>query len=1128
MTGEQLYRQGRDAFTAGHFAAAERCFRQCAEQFPDNADLLNALGSALEAQGALEEAGRYIASACSMRPDCAVFHYNLANLLRRRQDRVGAEDAYLSAIQADQQLVEALHGLGSLYLEDGRVEPAESCLRQALQFAPAFAPAQYDLGQLLQRKGDLEGAELCYKNCLSDSKPYLPASNALGMLLLRSNRLEEARSLFNQAIAIDPSYLQARCNLAVLDTWCGSLDEAINAFYDLLRLAPEDGDIHFNLSLALLTAGKFEEGWQEHEWRFRKSNPVQLRHEHIPRWRGEPLSGKTILLHAEQGYGDSLQFIRYAPLLARRGATVMVEGQDAIITPLLTTVSGVSVTLSRGEPLPLTPDFQVPMMSLASAIGTDGWPPPSPPYLNPSPDRIALWRQRLSLLSGLKVGIAWAGRPEHQNDANRSIPPELCAPLGQLEGISWISLQFGSDRPKSIPVQFLDLADKVADFCDSAALVSALDLVVTVDSAVAHLAGAMGVPVWLLLPWNPDWRWMRYVEDSIWYPTMKIYRQASPDGWPALIENIVTDISSQITGETCHNGSEQARQAKTEFDNGSAETQLNLAVMTLEKGAVDQTWHHLCQAIALNNEEIGAWRGLVNIVQHAPDLYSISGSLRKHLADALTRSGSHHTELTAIASLAINRDPFMEGLIRTVDNSKLIEIRFLNGELSAVFKDPLLISLCLNTVVSDHRIERMLTAIRRMLLLNLQKQPTGEYLNHNGLREFICALATLCFTNEYIFSESDEETQYCQQLFVSLADNTIEIQRNPALAALAGCYLPLYKLPSAELICDLSCFSEDQFLADLLRIQISEPLYEKQLAAEIPCITDISNDVSKKVARQYEEHPYPRWNWGRLSQGEPKNAFANTPCTGSDTIKTPQILVAGCGTGQHVVCAAARFPGARIQAIDLSLASLAYARRKAEEMGYQSISFMQGDILKLNSLKQQFDMIECGGVLHHMEEPEEGLDRLLDLLKPGGTMGIGLYSRKARRYINNLKKQYVDFEAVPIARRIRSTRQHIMDEPASNESQAILGLHDFYTMSGCRDLLFHVQEHQFDLPQIAALLQQRKLTFIGFQLSRPTIELYRNIFPADSDLLDLSKWTLFEDKYPDTFLNMYQFYVIKA
>lgn len=544
MTVHTAYETGCRLYASGKFAEAEAAFRSCLQQHPDHPDLLNALGSAIEARGGYDEAAGYLEQACRLRPDSAPFRYNLANLLRQRGEREKAEIEYLEAIKYNPELVEAFHGLGSMYLEDGRLEPAEACLQRAVAMSPEFVPALHDLGQLCQRLGRLEEAEQLYHRSISINARFLPALNSLGMLLLKQNRLDESRSCFEQAINENPAYLQARCNLAVLDTWTGKFEPAINELQKALEIAPNDGDIHFNLSLALLSSGRMQDGWREHEWRFSKANPVALRHAGIPRWQGEPLSGKRILIHSEQGYGDSLQFIRYASLLADLGAKVFVEGQDNKISPLLATVQGVSTVLSRGETVPAV-DFQVPMMSLPLPLGSLGWPPLSAPYLNPPDWKTKLWRERLSALPGLKVGLAWAGRPEHDNDANRSIPESLLSPLGSIAGVSFVSLQFGSGKIENIPFCLHDPSAGIEDFCDSAALVSQLDLVITVDSANAHLAGGLGIPFLLLLPWNPDWRWMRDRTDSIWYPTARIYRQKQPGQWEAVIEEIVSDLSAQ-------------------------------------------------------------------------------------------------------------------------------------------------------------------------------------------------------------------------------------------------------------------------------------------------------------------------------------------------------------------------------------------------------------------------------------------------------------------------------------------------------------------------------------------------------------------------------------------------------
>jgi len=322
----------------------------------------------------LDEAVGLLEKACCMKPENAVFHYNFGNLLRRKGKREQAEHEYLEAIRCDWEVSAFFHGLGSLYFEDGRLEQAESCLRKAVELDPSFLLALHDLGLLLQSKGELDQAEELFQLCLDRDGSFVPAMNSLGMLLLQGNKVEQARECFMSAIRQNPDYLQARANLAVLSTWCGELEYAVRELTLLAELAPNDGDVHFNLALALLASGRMSEGWHEHEWRFRKSRPVETRHSGIPRWQGECLAGKRLLIHAEQGYGDALQFIRYAGVLEVLGATVLVEAQDSIIAPLLATAVGVSTVFVRGETVPPV-DYQIPMMSLPLPLGQKGWPP---------------------------------------------------------------------------------------------------------------------------------------------------------------------------------------------------------------------------------------------------------------------------------------------------------------------------------------------------------------------------------------------------------------------------------------------------------------------------------------------------------------------------------------------------------------------------------------------------------------------------------------------------------------------------------------------------------------------------------------------------------------------------------
>ena len=550
MTPQEDFAEGCRLFAEGCYDRAEQLFSRCLISFPGNPDLLNALASVQEALGRYDQALPLLEEACRLRPDCPEFHYNYANLLRRLASTDAAEAEYLRAIECDPGLAAAYYGLGSLYLSRGRSETAEACLRKTLDLVTDHAAALHDLGQILAGRGMTDDAEQLYRRSITADPRNPAAHNSLGMLLLRSRRVDDARFCFLRALQLDPSYLQARCNLAVLQTWLGDTAPAIEALRQAAREAAEDGDIHYNLALALLTAGQLAEGWQEFEWRFRKARPVEQHHSSIPRWQGETLHGKRMLLHAEQGYGDSLQFIRYASLLAKEGATVYVEGQDARITPLLATADGVSVAFPRGEQVPEV-DLQLPMMSLPLVLADHGWPPPAPPYLRPSPELRQIWRTRIAGLPGPRIGLAWAGRPEHDNDANRSLPESCLLPLAQT-GCSFVSLQFAGRTAGDLPFRVYDPAGQVQDFADSAALIAELDLVITIDSAVAHLAGGLGVDTWLLLPWNPDWRWMHHRQDSPWYPRMRLFRQSAYQDWQQVLLSVAEELLSRFQGVTNH------------------------------------------------------------------------------------------------------------------------------------------------------------------------------------------------------------------------------------------------------------------------------------------------------------------------------------------------------------------------------------------------------------------------------------------------------------------------------------------------------------------------------------------------------------------------------------------------
>jgi 2-polyprenyl-3-methyl-5-hydroxy-6-metoxy-1,4-benzoquinol methylase len=396
--------------------------------------------------------------------------------------------------------------------------------------------------------------------------------------------------------------------------------------------------------------------------------------------------------------------------------------------------------------------------------------------------------------------------------------------------------------------------------------------------------------------------------------------------------------------------------------------------------------------------------------------------------------------------------------------------------------------------------------------------------------ELACALARQCFINEYVFGDTEDEASRVQTLRDGVAAMLAAGESTPAarLAAL-GAYLPLGAIDGADKLLDRTW---PEPVAALLTQQVREPREEQALRAATPRLTPIEDEVSLRVQRQYEENPYPRWvRLGRPPAARPldrvlSDMFPRAPFV---PMKREPIdfLIAGCGTGQQPLERALAISGARFLAVDLSLASLGYAQRKTRELGIKKIEYAQADILKLGALDRRFDAIETSGVLVAIAKPFAAWRVLLSLLKPGGVMSVGLYSETARRNIVLAQKYLAANGYSGSPEEIRRGRQAIMNLPAEDPIRSVLAVGDFYSTSNCRDLLFHVQETRFTLPQIAAFLAENRLTLLGFVLDAATLRRYDQRFPDDPARTNLVHWHQFEQDNPDTFISMYQFWVQK-
>jgi SAM-dependent methyltransferase len=445
-------------------------------------------------------------------------------------------------------------------------------------------------------------------------------------------------------------------------------------------------------------------------------------------------------------------------------------------------------------------------------------------------------------------------------------------------------------------------------------------------------------------------------------------------------------------------------------------------------------------------------------------------------------------------------------------------------ELVAIATDRLLLSLLLKTPVCDVALERLLTRTR-LAMLDLA---TAQADVPREVLDFCCALAQQCFINEYVFAcasvELDRALSLRQQLASALAANDIV---PPLTMATVAAYFPLHTLDVPP---DKFKRSWPEPIVRLMLQQVREPAEELALRASIPALTPITDDVSALVRQQYEENPYPRWVATsslhlpisfdeRIRSQFPRGTF--TPLGKS----APDILIAGCGTGRHAIETAQQHPGARILAIDLSLASLTYATRKARELRIANVAFGQADILQLGSLGRTFDVIESVGVLHHLRDPLQGWRILLSLLRPGGFMRVGLYSALARQHINAVRAFIVECGYRRTADDIRRFRQDILNLEDGSQLKEVTGSSDFFTISRCRDLLFHVEEHLTGIPEIKSFLAANRLAFLGFE--DPAESSYADLFPDDNAKIDLDCWHRFETAHPATFARMYRFWLQK-
>jgi len=596
---DALHLLGVLAHQTGQHAPAEALIRRALAVQPGAAAYHNSLGNVLRAVGRAGEAEASYRAALRLQPNTPDLHHHIGLALKDQGRISEAETAFRHALRLRKDYVPARIDLGNLLVETGRATEAEVCLRAAVRAAPADAIALNALALALVSLGRHQEALVEFDNalraapnyanaaanraaCLANLENWEAAAEAyqsalalmpdaadlnmglarallqlqrgaeaeqvlrrmlaeqaddalvlhkLGRALAFQRRNDEALAIFEQVCRLDPENADAWHDRGMALRDLARWPESVAPFQAAVRLQPDDAEKNASLGYALLAIGDFTTGWKYFEWRVKRPGNARLAE---PRWDGAMID-KTVLIYAEQGTGDTIQFCRFVPLAAQRARIVLAC--PPALKRLLSTLPG-PAELVDGEPLPPY-DLQIPVMSLPGALGLQPEQFVDPiPYLGAEPEKIAVWRERLAHLPGRRIGLVWAGNPKFPADRRRSIDFGVLAPLLEIKGISFVSLQVGASPAGGM----FDAAPWLRDFSDTAALIAVLDGVISVDTAVAHLAGALGRPVWLLNRADTDWRWLLERRDSPWYPTMRLFRQAVPGDWPGVVSAVVSEL----------------------------------------------------------------------------------------------------------------------------------------------------------------------------------------------------------------------------------------------------------------------------------------------------------------------------------------------------------------------------------------------------------------------------------------------------------------------------------------------------------------------------------------------------------------------------------------------------------
>jgi tetratricopeptide (TPR) repeat protein len=606
------YRHLAQAYSdGGRWAEAEKAWVGFLERRPESADGHRHLGNLRKRMEKFDSAIEALKRAVELDEKSSATRVDYGIALAGAQRRDEAKKAFTAVLEADADYYDAHINLGILLQEMREPEESVRHLRRAVELRPEDPSGYNNLGVALSEQGKLNEAIECYQKLLEISPDYVLAWNNLGNSLRAVGRYDEAVMALNKALENKPDYVEAYNNLGIIHAQAEDYSKAIASYDRAIMLRPDYPEAHANRGLVYLLLGNFQQGWADYEWRWQGQHGMKRRSYAGKMWDGSPLAGKRILLYYEQGLGDTFQFIRYAKELKDRGATVIFECQPHT-RQILSRTPGVDEFIVRGEKLPKI-DFYAPLLGLPGLCQThlDNLPR-RVPYIFADPAMAWDWKRRMAGVDGFRVGIVWQGNPEHKGDKNRSIPLAAFEPLASVEGVRLISLQknLGVEQIAALDgkfglEQFEGVAEDVDGWLRTAAIIANLDLLICADTSVAHLAGAMGVPVWIALPKSPDWRWLLERDDTPWYPTVRLFRQAVAQDWNELLGRMAEALRQRLSVST-----KTLSDPSSDRDQQEAQRLLRKAAEHLSREELADAQKLLLEAIGLDPSNSGVYQDL--------------------------------------------------------------------------------------------------------------------------------------------------------------------------------------------------------------------------------------------------------------------------------------------------------------------------------------------------------------------------------------------------------------------------------------------------------------------------------------------------------------------------------------